>query len=237
MEGKVTMFNRLLRSFGMPCGVEGRSMHLMSGVAAALMAATVAQAGPMLQPSGASTNMGSFNTFEPIYAINQSGLAAPYVSGVTDFDTFVPSTATVGGGSSFNTWYSAAGNLTGNFDFALGGTYTIGSLAIWADPQGIGQGVNQFNLYADDNAAFSSPTLLGTYAAADGTGNATNVGQVFGFAPTSASYVRMEILSNHGSTLTTGMVEAAFETVVPEPGVAGVMGMGVAMVGVGRRRR
>src|SRR5690606_32045501 len=150
------------------------------------------------QVVSATTNMGHFNTFEPIYAINQSGLSATYISGVTDFDSFAGTTHTVQGGSSFNTWFSSAGNITGNFDFYLGSNaQTVESFALWTDPQPApGQGVKDFNLWADDNASFSSPTFLGSFVASSGVSNETNFGQVFSFAPTSASYVRMEILSN-----------------------------------------
>ncbi len=170
----------------------------------------------MLQPASASTNMGFFNTYNPVYAIDQSGLSASYTSGVTDFASFVASTGTVNGGASFTTWFSQS-SVTGNFDFSLGGTFTISAFALWADPQNIGQTVNQFTLLADDNPAFSSPTTLGTFNAADGNPNPTNFGQSFPFAPTEASFVRMVIHSNHGSSLTTGFVEAAFGQGSDEP--------------------
>lgn len=194
-----------------------------------------AKGGLMLQPTGASTNMGSVTGFEPTYARDQSGLAASYTSGITDFDTFVPTTGTSGGGNSLTTWFSQF-SITGNFDFTLGGLFTIQSFGYWADPQGVGQSVKSFTLLADDNAAFSSPVNLGTFTAADGTGianNATNFGQVFTFTPTEASFVRMQIQSNHGSTLTTGIVEAAFE--VPEPSVIGLVGF-AGLLGLRRRR-
>lgn len=180
------------------------------------LASTPASAGIMLQPTAASTNMGHFNTFDPIYAIDQSGLSANYSTGVTDFDAFTTSTTTVLGGSSFNTWFSQT-STTGNFDFDLGGAFVIESFALWADPQNIGQGVNSFSLLASNDALFSSPAMLGAYNAVDGLGNANNFAQVFSFAPTSASFVRMVINSNHGSTFTTGISETAFEVFVPNP--------------------
>lgn len=204
-------------------------------------------AGVMLQPLAASTNMGFFNSssqYDPSNTINQSGLTANYVSGVTDFDSFVTSTTTDSGGSGNRIWYADTGNVTGNFDFDLGGTFTIDSFALWADPQGIGQSVNSFNLLADDNAAFSSATLLGSFAAADGPSsgtasekNANNFGQVFSFAPTAASHVRIEILSNHGSTFTTGISEAAFGvSVVPVPAAAWLFGSALGLLGWARRK-
>lgn len=177
-------------------------------------------AASIYQPVGVSTDMGSFATFEPIFTIDQSGLAAGYVSGVTDFDTFVAATNTVSGGGSFNTWFSQSGDTTGNLEFDLGGSFAVDSLALWADPQGAGQTVNNFNLLADDNALFSSPILLGNFYAVDGTSDATNFGQIFAFSTVVASHFRIEILSNHGSTLTTGLVEVAFEaSPVPVPGI------------------
>ncbi len=205
-----------------------------------------AHAGAIFQPVDASTNMSSFTTFGPELAIDQSGLVTNYTSGVTDFDAFTSTTHTFNGGASSTTWFSLT-SLTGHFDFDLGASVTLQSLALWADPQGIGQGVNSFNLLADDNAAFSSPTVLGSFSAADGDGtaipdNITNFGQVFSFAPTTASFIRMEILSNHGSTLTTGFVEAAFEladasTPISEPSILMLMGLGLtSLIGFRRKR-
>lgn len=215
---------------------------LGKSVIAAVLLSTMAaaDAGTILQPVGATTTMGSYSSqYLPTFAINQSALSPGYVSGVTDFDTYTASANTMlAGGGSFNTWYSSAGTLTGNFDFDLGGLTTIESFALWNDPQSAGQGVNSFNLWADDNSAFSSPTLLGNYSAVEGLGN-SNYAQVFGFAPTSAAYVRIEILSNHGSTFVTGISEAAFEvSAVPVPAAVWLLGSGVAgLIGVARRSR
>jgi hypothetical protein len=213
-----------------------------------LAIASVAQAGPILMATGATTDMGSFNaTYSPTNAIDQSGLAAGYTSGVTDFDTFVASTSTLFGASGANPWFSAQGVFTGNFDFDLGGTYTLSSFALWNDPQDVGnQGIQDFSLYADDNSAFSSPTLLGSYTAAEGTGTFgnledLNLGQIFTFFSTEASFVRMAIESNYGSTSVTGFTEAAFEiagpTPIPEPGSLLLLGAGVTGVVATLRKR
>ena len=198
-----------------------------------------AHAAPILQPAAATTGMGWTTTYEPVHAVDQSGLSVNYVSGVTDFDSYVASATTFTGASSNNMWFSAAGNITGTFDFDLGGSFDIQSFALWADPQSAGQGVMGFNLLADDNASFSSATLLGSYSAVDGLGDPGNLAQVFGFTPTTASYVRMEILSNNGSATYTGISEAAFELVaVPLPAAVWLFGSGLlALIGIGRQRR
>lgn len=201
-----------------------------------LILAVPSYAGTMIQPAAASTNMGNFSgTYNPSFVINQSGLTAPYVSGVTNFDTYVPTTNTVNGGGGLNIWFSAQSVLTGNFEFDLGGSFNIESFALWTDPQAAAdQGVNSFALFADDNASFSSPSLLGNYNALEGTGDANNFGQVFSFAPTVATHVRMQINSNYGSTFVTGITEAAFEVVVPEPGSLALLAM--APLALMRRR-
>ncbi len=113
----------------------------------------------------------------------------------------------------------------------------IESFALWNDPQNAGQGVNSFTLLAANDAAFTSPTVLGSYSAADGLGNA-NFAQVFSFMPTAASYVRVQIDSNHGSTFVTGISEAAFEvSAVPEPEAYALMLAGLGLVGWAARRR
>jgi hypothetical protein len=203
-------------------GIVGKSCRSAAAfvalVAVLAAAAPASGIGTIIQPVSASTNMGWVANYEPFRAIDQSGLAANYVSGVTDFTGFAPSTATVNGGAPLNSWYSQPGVFTGNFDFALGGSYSIDSFSLWNDPLTMGQGINQFRLYGDDNAAFSSPALMATFNAPAGTPDPMNFGLWFLFSPYTVSHVRMEIVSNHGSTLNVGFVEAAFGTgIIPAP--------------------
>src|SRR5260221_6253065 len=135
--------------------------HTASFLGMLLLSNTAAQAGAIYQATGATTNLGSYSAqYLPIYAIDKSGLSANYVSGVTDFATYVATTTSVAGGSSFNTWFSSQGVLTGNFDFALGGAQTIQSFVMWDDPQAGLQGVNSFTLLASDTSSFMTSTDL-----------------------------------------------------------------------------
>jgi hypothetical protein len=185
-----------------------------------LLISTPALAGTILQPSAASTSMGTVASpgYSPTHVIDQTGLTAPYISGVTNFDTYVPVTKTTAGGSGSNSWFSASGNITGNFDFDLGVPIGIESFALWPDPQpNAHQGPKNFSLIGSLDPTFTTQIPLGSYVATEINGDVNNAGQIFTFTPTVARYVRMNITSNYGSTLFTGMVEAAFEQSVPEP--------------------
>ncbi len=200
---------------------------------ASLLVLSSVQADPMLQPASVSTTLANFPGAVPANMINQSGMAATYTSGVTNFDTYVPATSTSAGGGSANTFYSMNA-VTGNLDFNLGGSFQIQSLALWTDPQQINQSVKNFNLVAASDASFTTPIALGSFVALDGVAEPNNFGQIFSFTPTTASFVRLEIVSNYGSTLTTAISEAAFET-IPEPTTLGALAL--FTVGLLRRAR
>ena len=112
--------------------------------------------------------MGTFGAeWEPIFAIDQSGLSVNYVSGVTDFDIYMsgnPSHSV----TPFTTWFSSPGVSSGNFDIGLGGVVGIQSMALWNESQVRGQGINSFNLWADTQASFAAAVLLGAFTATEG---------------------------------------------------------------------
>lgn len=166
--------------------------------------------------------------------INQSGLSAGYTSGVTDFDEYYFSTPTHDSLDNDAIWASL-GPIPpvfpfGSFDFDLGGPVLIEGMMLWnCDDQ---RAIYGFNLLADDNPDFSTPTLLGSFLVDnDGPGDRMSP-HALPFASTLASHVRMEITSNHGDARDVRMGEVAFEQ-VPEPSSLALLGL----VGFALRRR
>jgi hypothetical protein len=203
--------------------------------------APAARAGAILQPAGASTNMGTLASSGPGNVRNQSGLSTGYISLSTDFDAYIGGNPTHNGLPSANFW---ASNFiaTGDFDFDLGGTFTIESFALWNRGQDIPTNVVGFTLLASADSAFTSTTTLGSFTANTNTGPANAVApEVFTFTPTSAAFVRMQITSNNGaSNNVTSFGEAALEVqAIPEPSsllLLAVGGVGLAATAWRRRR-
>jgi hypothetical protein len=208
----------------------------------ALALAAPARADFILQPAGASTNMGQLppHDYSPVHVRDQSGLSVGYTSLVTDFDTYIASNPTHFSASTAFSWLSN-NIVTGNFDFNLGGTFTIQSFALWNNGENVGGNVAGFELLAANNAAFSGATSLGVFNATPSGPDTAVRPEVFTFNPTSAAFVRMRITSNNGGGQ-TGFGEAAFEVqsspaAVPAPPtlLLGLVGLGVG--GLSRLRR
>lgn len=216
-------------------------------VTAFAFAATSAHADLILQPVGASTTMGTVNptsgSLDMTY--DQSGLSTPYISNVTDFDAYIGGNPTHElAVNPSNAWTSATDpTYPGVVDFDLGGTFFVESLALWNLGGGFDFNLREFRLLADDNAAFSSPVTLGTFDASPSGSSVAAPVQTFDFASTSASFVRLEILSNQGTiggatgSTNVGFGEVAFNvTSVPEPSSMALVGVGIGLVGLRRRR-
>jgi len=217
-----------------------RSFGFLAAILAALWSLP-ASAGTMLEPVSASTDIPSFSLDQasPMNVVNQSGLWNTYTSGVTDFDTFMASGPPHSNGGG---WVSGYFALTGNFDFDLGGSYSIAGLALWSLNDGTA--IGDFRLLASDDATFANSTLLGAFTNNPPGGRFNfNDPQVFRFAATNAAFVRIEILSNQGSIFNTSILEAAFDassaSAVPEPSSVVMMGLGAVGIGgmIARRLR
>ncbi|MFO0949864.1 MAG: PEP-CTERM sorting domain-containing protein [Isosphaeraceae bacterium] len=197
--------------------------------------APAAHAQAVLGVSSATTNMGQILALSAIY--DQSGLSTGYTSGVTGFDSYIASNPTHDSLTGSNIW---ASNLitTGNVDLNLGGTFTIDRFALWNKGGNAPLALRGFNLLASPDSSFTTTTNLGSFTATNSGTDTATVAQVFSFAATSAAYVRIQITSNFGGTLTE-MGEVAFRqaSAVPEPSTWLLAGVAVGFGGLAHRRR
>jgi len=212
--------------------------HSMSKFAqASLVAVTlfvalhgVAFAGVILQPTSVSTTaiptaFGIGNT------IDQSGLTANYVSGVTDFDTFVATTGHINNNPDlWKTFANPALPIVNTFD--LGALFEIGGFAMWHTFPNFH--IKDFELFSDTDGNFGNggTTSLGTFVAPVSGGP----GHSFAFNSTLTQFVHLEITSKaSGSDITEG--EFAFNQ-VPEPSTLILFALGFCgILGLSYRQR
>ncbi|TXI45244.1 MAG: hypothetical protein E6Q52_06025 [Methylophilus sp.] len=196
----------------------------------------VAQAGVIVQATAISASHPDFGgSYALVNQINQSGLSAGYVAGVTDFDSFVAST-THDGLAALNSGFSVG--PFGSFSYDLGAVYNIDSIGLWAtDNTG---SVLNFNLYADSDNDFSNGNsgLLGGFTALGSNYTTADPGQAFTFGDVSTRYVHMEILTTDGGAQ-PGLGEVVFRTatVVPEPEPLALFAAGLIPVCLRLRRK
>ncbi|MCY7314394.1 MAG: PEP-CTERM sorting domain-containing protein [Rubrivivax sp.] len=212
------------------------------GVLCALAIASAAHAGVIV---GASSATASSSFPDPVFGtvanlINQGGLATGYISGVTDFATYLAGNPQHTIQSPGAEWFTPFGATSATLTFNLGSVLTIASVAAWVD-EFWGAG-NIDVLTSTDGVSFAS---VGSFVPTDwATAVSSYSADVFSFAATAAQFVRLN-LSNCPQPLSQagggcGMGEVAFEAVtgrVPEPASLALAGLALAGLAVSRRRK
>ncbi|MGS4946567.1 discoidin domain-containing protein [Meridianimarinicoccus sp. RP-17] len=212
---------------------------VLSAVLAVVLLSVGAQAASIV--SAVSVTASSERALVPASAtINQSGLSASYVSGVTDFDTYLGSNPTHTLIARDNEWFSDFGNLTPTLTFDLGAVLTIDRIALWVEES---SGFSTAALSSStDGVTFGS---LGTINPADNP-LADYPAEVFGIATTAMRYFRMDFSGcpqpDPGSTDECSLGEIAFSSVdptsTPIPIPAGAILLGSALAtGLAATRR
>ena len=188
-----------------------------------------------------SAPAGSFGLVAP-RLLDQSGLSAGYVNGVTDFAQYAAAGVTHLGSSTTNgTGYMAAAGATVDID--LGSTLMLSSLALWNDNDA--QGVRNFSLSIADNPAFNNAVSLGSFVAAYGSNNAFltyskgTAAQVFDLDDAAGRYVRVKFESAYsGSNINVGelVFGGSAPQAVPAPDSLALTGLGLLALVTFRRR-
>jgi len=172
---------------------------------------------------------------------DQSGLLTTYVSGVTDFDTYLSADPT----HSFafdlfipGEWFTEAGVTDASVTYDLGGVHTINRVALWNEDA---SGIGLLSLYGSLDGSSFSPLSL-DLSPTDNPAFADYGADVFGFGDTALRFIRFDMSEcPQQPALFEGCAigEVAFAEVaaVPEPASATLLGLGLAAVAAMRRRR
>lgn len=197
----------------------------------------VTQAATIVSPVGVASNtIGEYPGLPPSLSFDQSGLSTGFVSGVTNFDTYIASNPT----HSFvytTEWWWPTGTSSGTIVYDLGATYNIDRLAFWNEESA---GVSSLSVYISNDlfpSAFAGTFTPTDWPVADYSADIFSFGSSF-----SGRYVRFDLVGGYqGSSFPFGAVgEVAFSTgsaPIPEPGTMMLLGSGlVGLAGWGRKK-
>jgi hypothetical protein len=169
--------------------------------------------------------------------IDQSGLTIGYVSGVTDFNTYIGLSPTHVGSNSPENFAASPTTVPQNVDYDFGATYPVVKMAFWNYPFNTLGPVTSLDVFTANNAGFAGAFFAGSFFPADDAASDVNQVQVFDLADSNARYVRLRI-TGQATIEAIGYSEVAF-AVIPEPFTVGYIAVAVVTLfgTAGRTRR
>jgi len=207
--------------------------NLFVGLFSTLLCVSSASAGTIY--SGTIFNdSGFFSLLSSSKANDQSGLSHSYISGVTDYDTFVGLTPTHVGSSGLNGALDL-GVQAAFIDFDFGSELNFTDFGLWNDIDD--QGILNFNILVSNDSTFTSSTTIGLFTAT--TGNDPLPLQQFDLLGTAGRYIRVDMLSTHGGTnINFGefIFAAGATSSVPEPTSLALLSLGLAGFSFARKK-
>ena len=172
----------------------------------------------------ASTNMLWTNSTSVTNIVNGSGLPGntPSLSGVHTWP------------NASNVW--ASGYKTGYVVFDMMGSVLLDGISVWAFNGDATIGARDIQLLVSTDGVAYTPIVGAPTLLAQGPWANQVAPQVFGFAPVTATHVRLDILTNYGHPSSSGFAEIQFSgTPVPEPMTITLLSLGgIALL---RRKR
>lgn len=212
---------------------------LYAACALTALAAQPAVAQQIVGAASATINSGGPGDGLITQTLDQSGLITPYVSGVTNFNTYIATNPQHSFVFSGNEWFANAGSTSASVTYDLGAILGIDALALWNEDF---SGIATLNLFGStDGVLFAA--LLGVNPA-DGVNNLDYGPQVFSFGAVDTRYLRFDITNcpqQPSGYDSCAIGEVAFRTAatgaVPEPATWAMMLLGFGGIGYSMRRR
>lgn len=163
-------------------------------------------AGLILSPVSVDANIAESVGEE--LTIDQSGLSDLFMSGVTDFSSYIAGEPTHLFGSPSDSWAAPVENLPGSLDYDLGGFYSITQTALWTSHNGFG--IDSFDILVASTVDFGDANLIGSFNAIETPFRFFDAVQLFD-TPAVGRYVRLTVNSNHGQgAIGVNLAEIAF---------------------------
>ncbi len=150
----------------------------------------------MISPQSVIYNsMGDYTSdYSSQKMIDHSGLFTDFTSGVTELAAYLESQDT-GHSTAYGSSFISNFTTSGYIDFDLGDKYELTSFLLWNDIDY--QGINNFQLFIDDDMSFSNPKLLGNFSASYGDDGTAVPLQLFSLDKAKGRYIRLQIFDIH----------------------------------------
>jgi hypothetical protein len=209
-----------------------------ASISTCILAAPKADAGVIFSPTSGIINSGGPGFGTLTETINQAGLLSNFVSGVTDFDTYLATNPLHTPVFPGNEWFSNSDTTSASVTYDLGPLTNIDRLALWNEES---SGIGTLDLFHSSDGINFAPLALGLKPTDNPLANYP--ADVFSFASVNTRYIRFDMSDcpqpNPAGFPSCAIGEVAFRKAnVPEPAsVLGLLAIGALGAGAALKRK